>query len=100
MTGLLFSIFYILTAVTLIVYYRRRLTANLWDAEALGVLPLAAAAFLGWILVESLRKATSAERWSLAGIVIAGLVLLVIARTVLRSSFFHIQREAAPGQRH
>ena len=99
-TGLLFSIFYILTAVTLIVYYRRRLTANVWDAVALGVLPLAAAGFLGWILVKSLLAAPAAEVWSLAGIIIAGLVLLVIARTVLRSSFFQIQRESAPGQRH
>ena len=56
-TGLLFSIFYILTAVTLVVYYRRRLTANLWDAVALGILPLAAAGFLGWILVKSLLDA-------------------------------------------
>ena len=99
-TGLLFSIFYILTAVTLIVYYRRRLTANVWDAVALGVLPLAAAAFLGWILVKSLLAAPAAQLWSLAGIVIAGLILLVIARTVLRSSFFQVQRESAPGQRH
>ena len=98
-TGQLFSIFYILTAVTLIVYYRRRLTANAWDAVALGVLPLGAAGFLGWILVESLLK-TPATRWPLAGIIIAGLIMLFVARTVLRSSFFQIQRESAAGQRH
>ena len=56
-TGLLFSIFYILTALTVVVYYRRRLTANLWEAVVLGVLPLAAAGFLGWILVKSLLAA-------------------------------------------
>ena len=99
-TGLLFSIFYILTALTVVVYYRRRLTANLWEAVVLGVLPLAAAGFLGWILVKSLLAAGAAELWSLAGIIIAGLIMMVIARAVLHSSFFQIRRESAPGQRH
>ena len=99
-TGLLFSIFYILTALTVVVYYRRRLTANLWEAVVLGVLPLGAAGFLGWILVKSLLAAAATELWSLAGIIIAGLIMMVIARVVLQSSFFQIQRESAPGQRH
>ena len=64
------------------------------------MLPLGAAGFLGWILVESLLNTPAAKRWPLASIIIAGLVLLVIARTVLRSSYFQIQRESAPGQRH
>ena len=53
-TGLLFSIFYILTALTLVVYYRRLITRSVRDAIVLGVLPLAAAGFLGWVLVLSL----------------------------------------------
>ena len=40
-TGLLFAIFYILTALATIVYYRRRVFTSLWDAVALGVLPIA-----------------------------------------------------------
>ena len=99
-TGLLFSIFYILTALTVVVYYRRRLTANLWEAVVLGVLPLGAAGFLGWILVKSLLAAAATELWSLAGIIIAGLIMMVIARAGLHSSFFQVQRESAPGQRH
>jgi amino acid transporter len=99
-TGLLFSIFYILTALTVVVYYRRRLTANLWEAVVLGVLPLGAAGFLGWILVKSLLAAAATELWSLAGIIIAGLIMMVIARAGLHSSFFQIQRESAPGQRY
>ena len=99
-TGLLFSIFYILTALTVVVYYRRRLTANLWEAVVLGVLPLAAAGFLGWILVKSLLAAPATQLWSLAGIIIAGLIMMVIARAGLHSSFFQIPRESAPGQRH
>jgi len=47
-TGLLFSIFYILTALAAVVYYRRRVLRSARDALMLGILPLAAAAFLGW----------------------------------------------------
>jgi hypothetical protein len=32
--------------------------------------------------------------------VIAGLIMMVVARVVLQSSFFQIRRESAPGQRH
>ena len=56
-TGLLFSIFYILTALTLVVYYRRLITRGVRNAVVLGVLPLAAAGFLGWVLVLSLMDA-------------------------------------------
>jgi amino acid transporter len=96
-TGLLFSIFYILTALAMIVYYRRRVARSLWDALILGVLPLGAAGFLGWVFVKSLLAAPAQQVWSLAGIVLAGLVLLVVARVVLRSAFFHIQRESDRG---
>ena len=46
-TGLLFSIFYILTALAMIVYYRRRVFSSVWDTFVLGILPLGAAGFLG-----------------------------------------------------
>ncbi len=93
-TGLLFSVFYILTAVTNIVYYRRRVFSNAWEAVTLGLLPLAAAVFLGWVLVKSLLAAPSAQIWSCAGILAVGLVLLAVARYVLQSSFFSIPRES------
>jgi amino acid transporter len=96
-TGLLFSIFYILTALATIVYYRRRIVSSVRYFVVLGVLPLAAAGFLGWMVAKSLHSAPAAERWSLAGVVGAGLVLLVCARFVLRSPFFHLPRERDPG---
>ena len=46
-TGLLFSIFYILTALAMIVYYRRRVLASAWDFLILGLLPLGAAVLPG-----------------------------------------------------
>jgi amino acid transporter len=93
-SGLLFAIFYILTALATIVYYRRRAFRSLWDALWLGILPLAAAAFLAWIVVKSMLTAPAAWNWSMVGVVGLGLVLLLIARFALRSPFFSIRRES------
>jgi amino acid transporter len=92
-TGLLFSLFYILTALATMAYYRRRLLANPKDGVLLGILPLAAAVFLAWIIVKSLMQAPGSQRWSMLGIVLAGVVLMFVARFALRSPFFQIRRE-------
>jgi amino acid transporter len=93
-TGLLFAIFYILTAVATITYYRRRVFTSLWDAVVLGLLPVAAAGFLVWMVVKSLIGAPASQIWSLVGIVAVGVVLMLFARFVLRSSFFKTPRES------
>jgi amino acid transporter len=96
-TGLLFAIFYILTALATIVYYRRRVLSGAWDFIILGLLPLAAAGFLGWMFEQTLQtQLTWATRWSLIGIVALGLILMLSARFVLRSPFFGIPRESEP----
>jgi amino acid transporter len=98
-TGLLFASFYILTALATIVYYRRRVTSSVRDFLILGMLPLGAAGFLGWMFTESVLAAPAAQVWSLAGILGAGLILMLSARFVLRSAFFHIERESdTPGR--
>jgi len=105
-TGLLFAIFYILTALAAIVYYRRRVLSGISDAIFLGLLPLAAAGFLGWMFERTVQMASWQERWSLIAIIVIGLLMLLIARFVLRSPFFQIAREsdsqptAARGGRH
>jgi amino acid transporter len=93
-TGLLFSIFYILTALAAVAYYRRRIVSGVVDFVTVGLLPLGAAGFLGWIFVKSLGEAPWSQRWSLIGIVIAGLVVVFSARFILRSPFFQISRES------
>ena len=93
-TGLLFAVFYILTALATLVYYRRRVLTSAWDALILGILPAAAAAFLAWIVARSLQSAPAPQIWSLAGIAAAGVILMLVARFVLRSPFFHIRRES------
>ncbi|HUN38249.1 MAG TPA: APC family permease [Trebonia sp.] len=94
-TGLLFGAFYVLTALAAIAYYRRRIVSNLWDTLLVGILPLAAAGFLCWIIVRSLQTAPAPELWSLAGIIAAGVILMFAARFILRSPFFRIRLEAA-----
>ncbi|HTX27548.1 MAG TPA: APC family permease [Streptosporangiaceae bacterium] len=94
-TGLLFSAFYILTALATIVYYRRRIMARVGDLIWLGVLPLAAAGFLGWIIVKSMLGAGAPENWSILGVVGLGVILMFVARFGLRSPFFSIPRESS-----
>jgi predicted lysophospholipase L1 biosynthesis ABC-type transport system permease subunit len=64
------------------------------DGLILGVLPLAAAGFLGWMLVRTLQNSPWTQRWSLIAIVVAGLVMLLAARFILKSPFFSIRRES------
>jgi amino acid transporter len=94
-TGILTAAFYVLTALAAIVYYRRRIFSDKWDAWLVGVLPLAAAGFLGWIIVKSVQTEPASQRWALAGIIGTGVILMLIARYGLRSGFFHMERESA-----
>lgn len=72
------------TAVATIAYYRHRLISNPWDGLMAGLLPLAAAGFLGWIVFRSLQLAPAEQRWSVIGIIAAGLLLMVVVRFTLR----------------
>jgi amino acid transporter len=93
-TGLLFTIFYIFTALAAIVYYRRQVLSGMWDAIFLGVLPLGAAGFLGWMFVKTLQTAPWSQRWSVIAVIALGFVMMVIARFILRSPFFQVARES------
>jgi amino acid transporter len=97
-TGLLFAIFYVMTALAAIVYFRRQIFTRVWDALLIGLLPLASAAFLAWVVATSLLDAPDAQRYALTGIVLAGLIMMLIARFVLKSPFFRLPRESAPRQ--
>jgi amino acid transporter len=90
---LLYTIFYVFTAVTAVVYYWRRIFSTALDAVILGVLPLAAAGFLGWVIVKTLLAAPSAQVWSLVGIIGLGVILIPVVRFVLRPQYFHVRPE-------
>ena len=98
-TGLLYCGFYVLTAISAMVYYRRRVFGNVWDGILVGILPVAASGFLVWIVVKSLQTAPWSQRWSVIGIVAAGLIMMFVARFGLRSPFFTIARETATRER-
>ena len=92
-SSLLFATFYILTAVTATTYYWRRVFSNVLDAVNLGLLPLASAGFLGWVVVKTLLAAPPPQLWSLVGIVSLGLILIPIVRFVLRPQYFQFRPE-------
>jgi amino acid transporter len=93
-TGILYATFYCVTAISAVVYYRRRVMSNWKDAVTVGILPIAAVVFLGWIAIKSILSAPAAQNYSLLGFVVIGVILIFIARFVLRSSFFQIKRES------
>jgi amino acid transporter len=94
-TGLLYAGFYVLTAISAMVYFRRRILSNAADLVLVGILPLGAAAFLVWLLIKSLLAAPAPQLWSVAAVVASGIVLMFVARFVLQSPFFQIPRETA-----
>ncbi|HEX4833976.1 MAG TPA: APC family permease [Trebonia sp.] len=98
LTGVLFAIFYVLTALASMAYYRRRVLTRPGDALMLGILPLASAAFLVWMVVKSMLDAPASQVWTLVGIIVAGVILMFVAKFVLRSPFFNISREADSGR--
>jgi hypothetical protein len=73
----------------------RRVFSNVWDALLVGILPIAAAGFLIWIIYKSLQAAPASQIWSVVGIVAVGVILMFVARFVLRSPFFRIPLESA-----
>jgi amino acid transporter len=95
-SGLLFAAFYVLTALATIAYYRRRVVSNLWDLLVCGILPLAAAGFLIWIIYKSIGQAPASQNWSLIGITAVGLILMLVARFIYRSAYFQTPLESAP----
>jgi amino acid transporter len=95
-TGLLYAAFYVLTAFAAVTYFRRRIVSNAADLVLVGILPLAAAAFLVWLVVKSLLAAPASQLWSVVGVVVVGIVLMFLARFVLQSPFFQVERESAP----
>jgi len=97
-TGILYATFYCITALSAMVYYRRRVFGSATDFLTLGLLPLAAIVFLGWVAIKSIQGANAAQNLTLLGFLVVGIILMFIARFWLKSPFFHIRRESwTPG---
>jgi amino acid transporter len=94
-SGVLYSIFYAVTGLAAAWYYRRLLTQSVKNAVMLGVLPLAGAALLIWVTVKGTQALTSAERYSLIGVGVAGVVMMIIAARVYKAPIFKAEVETA-----
>jgi amino acid transporter len=95
LAGLLAAVFYILTALATVAYYRSRIFSKPWDAILTGIMPVSAAAFLSWIVWKSVQGEAASQRWSLTGIIVSGLLVMVAVRVILRPSYFQTPREHA-----
>ena len=94
-TGILFTCYYILTAVAMIAYYRRRVFSNVVGAFTDGLLPLAAAIFLVWIIWKTMAANAANVNWTIAGIVGVGIALMIATRlSGGGASYFATRREA------
>ena len=96
LTGIVCAAFYALTALSAIVYFRRRVFSNWWDGLLVGILPFLAAGFLAWMIEQALEQAPASQIWTLIGVLGAGVILMLIARFGARSNFFQLPRETAP----
>jgi len=97
-TGILYATFYCITAIAAMVYFRRRVMSSVTDFLTLGLLPLGAIVFLGWVVIKSIQGANAAQNLTLLGFVGVGVILIFIARFGLKSPFFQIRRETwTPG---
>jgi len=90
-TGVLYGTFYAISAVTGTWYFRSQMRGGAGNVLLVAVLPLAAAAFLAWIIVKSVADFTQPENLTLLGVIASGLVMLVIAETK-RSPYFQLSR--------
>jgi amino acid transporter len=97
-TAELAILIYGLTTLATIVFYRRRVFAGVGNALTLGILPLGAIAFLGWVFYNQVTGTTLTQKWTLVGIIVAGALAMVASRLFMRSPFYHVQLESDPKQ--
>jgi amino acid transporter len=95
-TAELAILIYGLTTLATIVYYRRRVFKGVANALTLGILPLGAIAFLGWVFYKQVTAAstTTAQKWTLVGILGFGVLAMVASRLFMRSPFYHLRLES------
>jgi amino acid transporter len=93
-TGILFTLYYILTGVAMIAYYRRRVFSSPVGAFVDGILPLAASVFLGWIIYKTMASNAANVNWTIGGIIGVGIVLMIAVRLTSRGAgYFATRRE-------
>ncbi len=88
--GLMAAIFYFMTAVAAIWYYRSVITASAANFVLGGVMPFIGAAFMGFVIVYSLvtKQLTTTNLIFGFGLAIVGLILSFVAKAVWHAKFY------------
>jgi amino acid transporter len=94
-SGVLYSIFYAVTGLAAAWYYRRLIGQSVKNALMLGLLPLAGAGLLIWVTIKGAQALTHAERYSLLGVGVAGVIMMIIAARRYRAPIFKAEVETA-----
>ena len=94
-SGVLYSIFYAVTGLAAAWYYRRLIFQSVKNAVMLGLLPLAGAGLLIWVTVKGTQALTHAERYSLLGVGVAGVIMMIVAARLYRAPIFKAEVETA-----
>jgi len=92
-SGLLFSIFYVMTGLAMMVYYRSRIFASVIDFFTIGLLPAASIILLGWVFAKTITQVPPGEVYTIYSVIGTGIVVMILMRVLGRPAFFHVQRE-------
>jgi len=94
--GLLFALFYALTGIATAVYFRKLARSGAWNFVLVALFPIAAAAFLAYIMyrsVSGLGGWTGRDLVSLYVMLGIGLVIMLWVRFTGTSDYFKLPRE-------
>ena len=94
--GLLFALFYALTGITMVVYFRRMVTTGPWNTISLLLIPLISAVFLFYVVWKSVPSVggwTSGSLISLYVMLGIGAVIMIYAQVTKSSAYFATPRE-------
>jgi amino acid transporter len=98
-SGLLFTIFYVMTGLAMMVYYRSRITASVIDFLTLGLLPTASIVLLGWVFAKTIVGVPLGEVYTIYSVVGSGIAVMILVRLLRNPAFFHVRREKYPRSR-
>jgi amino acid transporter len=92
-TGILFGTFYAFGALANTWFFRSQIRQSVRSFLLVAAIPLAAAAFLVWIIVKSLQGFTSGAIAALVITIVLGVLAMLAAQLLNKSPFFSIPRE-------
>lgn len=89
-TGVLYGAFYAIVAITNTWYYRAQLRSA-GNLIMVGLLPLAAAGFLIWVIIRSVADFSLGNKLVLVGVLACGIAAIIYAQVARRSAFFKLR---------